>query len=153
MALDGMLMKGKVLKFLRENPDYSIARLESLYASAKAVHGVRVADGVLVCESTQQHIVRAEDVVWVYIQQQDIRVNFIPMGKPSCVHIWLQQGTCITVGTMTMKRSVELLKHLIPLLPCAYFGHSQELVELWNAAKPGRAETFRQLAALQRLKE
>lgn len=149
MALDSMLLRGKVLKFLKENPDYSIARLENLYASATAVHGVRVADGVLVFEGVQHHIIRAEDVIWVYIEQRKLSVNYIPMGKPSYVHIWRKQGDCITVGTMTMKRSEELFRHLYPLLPGAFFGHAEELVKIWNANGPERVPFFQALALQQ----
>lgn len=149
MALNSVLMANKTLSFLRENPDYSMVRLEAMYNAAAPVHGVRAGDGLVIIESVQQHILRAEDVLWAYAQQNNIRVSFIPMGSPSNVQLWTSRGENIIIATMTQKRSREVLEYLFPRLTGTVFGHSQELVKLWNSGKDDGHASFRFLARQQ----
>lgn len=149
MALNSVLMAGKTLNFLKENPDYTMARLEQMYNSCEPVHGVRAGDGLVIIESVQQHILRMEDVLWAYAQQNNIRVSFISMGSPSNVQLWTNREENIIVATMTQKRSREVLEYLFPRLTGTVFGHSQELVKLWNSGRKDGYGTFRLLAAQQ----
>lgn len=150
MALNSLKMRGAVKRFLKEHPDYTMERLERIYAAHPPVHGVRVGGGVMIVEAPLGGwILLVKDIIWAYAQRTDIKVNYIPMGHQTNVEIWIRASEKFIIPTMTEQKAREVLLYLYPLLTGAVFGHSRELVKVWNSGmKDGHAQ-FDLLAAAQ----
>lgn len=150
MALNSIKMRGAVKRFLKAHPEYTLDQLQCIYEAYPPVHGVRVGGGVLIVEGPLDGVILATaDIIWAYVKRTNIKVNYIPMGHQTNVEVWTRGSEKFVIPTMRTQKAKEVQTYLYPLLPGAVFGHTQELVKIWNCGMQDGHAQFDVIAAVQ----
>lgn len=82
--------------------------------------------------STSLGAMRLADIIWIYQQVTQHRVNFIPTGKSYAALIWDSRGICFTIpGDAEQVHS--LLQAIAEHAPGVLVGYDKELAAHWNS--------------------
>lgn len=158
MAFDTLLHRGEIRRFLKDqkNPEKVRKELERLYETAAPVHGVRIDEKYTIIENKLGfQILKNSDIVWVYHLNTKAKLyGVVTTGSFHAVALRTEDGGDHRALTMGTNGAQELLQYLFPRLPQAFFGYSDEIVQVWNQGvqKQGKHADMRMLGMMQHQK-
>lgn len=90
----------------------------------------------LINTSNGTQITRYGDVMWVYKQVTQHRTNGIPTGKTYSTMIYDRFGTIMTINGKEPEVE-QMIETIFQYAPWAIYGHSPEILEIWNKNREG----------------